>query len=156
MRILGISPNFNQNRNVNFGWFRDDNARRIVKEALTTKAPDYFQFCSDTCFERVESCDYFEAYTSDDGTVKGKFDDEFERNANKKITRRIENLKRRGVLEDLSQFDNAEEVSSELEDMDNILKGVDLAAKLAERQSSSSSEPAENYASTRAEEEAYR
>ena len=129
MRILGISPNFNQNRNVNFGWFRDDNARRIVKEALTTKAPDYFQFCSDTCFERVESCDYFEAYTSDDGTVKGKFDDEFERNANKKITRRIENLKRRGVLEDLSQFDNAEEVSSELEDMDNILKGCKACRK---------------------------
>ena len=155
MRILSISPNFNQNRNVNFGWFRDDNARRVVKEALTTKAPDYFQFCSDTCFERVESCDYFEAYTSDDGTVKGKFDDEFVRrnSDNKYLMLRIELLKRGGTLEDLSKFNNVKEVASDLEDINDVLDGINVADKC---RSSDSGESYENYASIRAEEEAYR
>ena len=153
MRILSISPNFNQNRNVNFGRFADENARRVVKQALTTEAPDYFQFCSNRYFKRIEECPYFEAYTSDSGTVKGRFDDEFVRSADRKITRHIEFLKRHGALEDLSQFDNAEEVASDLEEINDILNGVDPLAKYL---SSGSEESTENYAHMRAEEETYR
>ena len=154
MRILSISPNFNQNRNVNFGRFADENARRVVKQALTADPEeDYMQPVYNGYFKRIEECPYFEAYTSDSGTVKGRFDDEFVRSADRKITRHIEFLKRHGALEDLSQFDNAEEVASDLEEINDILNGVDPLAKYL---SSGSEESTENYAHMRAEEETYR
>ena len=154
MRILGISPNFNQNRNVNFGWFRDDNARKVVKETLTTKAPDYLKFCSDTYFERIESCDYFEAYTSESGTVKGKFDDEFVRsNGGKQAEAYAKWIQKDGTLENLETFDNIEDVASTISKIDDIFEGIDPADKHC---SLDSCESTENYASMRAEEEAYR
>ena len=37
MRILGISLNLGQRNNVNFGRFADENARKVVREALTAE-----------------------------------------------------------------------------------------------------------------------
>ena len=55
MRISGISPNFNQNRNVNFGRFADDNAKNVVREALTAEADEsYMQPVYNAWFKRID------------------------------------------------------------------------------------------------------
>lgn len=137
MRILGISPNFNQNRNVNFGRFAkgDENARRVVKEALSTDdfimKPVY-----DSWFERIEDDENFIAYTDKkSGKVKGKFDDEFVKEntkdnvtyAHRFITSGIEGLKRRGNLDDLSILKNLRIIANHLSDFEEALKGINLA-----------------------------
>ena len=105
MRILSISPNFNQNRNVSFGIFAkgDDNARTVVREALTAKPDEsYMQPAYDTWFKRIENDENFIAYTSKSDVIKGKFDEEFVRKNkdNKYLMLRINMLKKQGHLEE--------------------------------------------------------
>ncbi len=128
MRILSVSTNFSQNRNVNFGRFADSNAKRVVREALTAEPDqDYMQPVYDSYFKRIEEDKNFEAYTSKNGTVKGRFDDEFVKNANVKITRSIEFLTRHKILDDLSVMKNLKTIADNLSDIKKILAGVNLA-----------------------------
>ncbi|MCX4274936.1 MAG: hypothetical protein OSJ27_04030 [Candidatus Gastranaerophilales bacterium] len=132
MRISGISPNFNQNRNVNFGRFADDNAKNVVREALTAEADEsYMQPVYNAWFKRIDKDKNFIVYTSENDTVKGKFDDEFVRrnSDNKYLMLRIELLKRGGTLEDLSKFNNVKEVASDLEDINDVINGINVADK---------------------------
>ena len=134
MRISGISPNFNQNRNVNFGRFAkgDDNARDVVRETLTAEPGEsYMQPAYNAWFKRIENEKNFIAYTSKSGTVKGKFDDEFKkRNSdNKYLMLRINMLEKRGRLEDLSNLKNLEVIASDLKDINDVLNGINVADK---------------------------
>lgn len=157
MRINGISLNLGQRNNVNFGRFADENARKVVREALTTEAPDWAQFRGDYYFKRIEDCKFFEAYTADDGTVKGKFDDEFVKSeGGKKAGYIIETIHRHKTLDNLSTFDNADDIADRLRDIYKILSGIDLAEELRKWVEIYGSEEPEDYAAKRAEEEAYR
>lgn len=131
MRILSVSPNFSQNANVNFGRFADKNARKVVRKALTAKPDqDYMQPVYDSWFKKIDKCNYFEAYTSNNGTVKGRFVDEFVRSADgKKAKFDIDWLKEQGALEDLSEFGNIDNVVSAIDDIDDVLKGINPADK---------------------------
>ncbi len=129
MRVSPVS-NYRKN-NVAFGKFADENARTTVKKALTTNdrvmKPIY-----ESWFERIEKCDFFEAYTDKkDGIVKGRFTDEFIRNNgdNKRIIRRIDSLKRNHILDDLSNFDNADVIANSIPRFKDIVKGIDLSEK---------------------------
>ena len=114
MRINGISLNLGQRNNVNFGRFADENARKVVREALTAEGNlSCMQPCYDGWFKRIEDCDFFEAYTAEDGTVKGKFDDEFVKQntadttvyKQRAIKGKIEVLEQYGELDDLSKLE---------------------------------------------------
>ncbi len=140
MRILGISLNLGQRNNVNFGRFADENARKVVREALTEKDPSYvasMQPCYDGAFKRIEDCDFFEAYTAEDETVKGKFDDEFVKQntadttiyKQRAIKGKIERAAKYGLLDDLSKLDNAKELADFLWDIKQLLAGVDLSER---------------------------
>ena len=140
MRILGISLNLGQRNNVNFGRFADENARKVVREALTEKDPSYvasMQPCYDGAFKRIEDCDFFEAYTAEDETVKGKFDDEFVKQntadttvyKQRAIKGKIEVLEQYGELDDLSKLENAEEVADYIGDIYKLLAGEDLSLR---------------------------
>ncbi len=133
MRIFSVSPNYNQANNVAFGKFADENAREKVRKALTKDINDeVMQPVYDSWFERIEKCDFFEAYTdNEDNIVKGRFTDEFVKsNAdNKQITRRIDFLKRNKILDDLSKFYNAKVVASDIRNLVAILNGVDLSER---------------------------
>ncbi len=129
MRVSPVS-NYRKN-NVAFGKFADENARTTVKKALTTNdrvmKPIY-----ESWFERIEKCDFFEAYTDKkDGTVKGRFTDEFIKNNgdDRNIRRDIESLKRNHILDDLSNFDNADVIANSIPDFENMVKGIDLSKK---------------------------
>ncbi len=165
MRISGVFANYSKNNKVNFGRFADDNAREVVKKALATDdkvmKPVY-----NSWFKRIEECDFFEAYTDeeDNNTVKGRFTDEFvssnadNKQISRQITRKVDFLKRHGVLNDLSTFDNAETMAMEIWDFEELRKGIDVAdkrVKLMMEMANKSKKP-ENYAARRAEEEAYR
>ena len=152
MRILSISPNFNQNRNVNFGRFADENARRVVKQALTADPEeDYMQPVYNGYFKRIEECPYFEAYTSDSGTVKGRFDDEFVRKNSDDgyLMYLTDSIKEEGHLSNLSVVRNINNIVNCLHLINKALAGIG-----PER--SSDGESTENYAHMRAEEETYR
>lgn len=129
MRILSISPNFNQNRNVSFGIFAkgDDNARTVVREALTTN--DWvMQPAYDSWFKRIEDDENFIVYTDEKtGKVKGEFDEEFVKNED--IAFYVKTLKRRGTLDDLSVLSNLKVIAERLYDFQKILKGVDLSER---------------------------
>lgn len=132
VRKMKISPVSNQTNNITFGKFADKNARQVVKQALSTDdwvmKPVY-----DSWFKRIEDCDFFEAYTDekDKNTVKGRFTDEFVKSnaGNRNITRDIDSLKRNGILNDLSIFDNADVVANSIPDFIDMLKGVNLSEK---------------------------
>lgn len=129
MRVSPVS-NYRKN-NVAFGKFADENARTTVKKALTTNdrvmKPTY-----DSWFGIIEKCDFFEAYTDKkDGIVKGRFTDEFIKNNgdDRNIRRDIESLKRNHILDDLSNFDNADVIANSIPDFENMVKGIDLSKK---------------------------
>ncbi len=126
MRINSISNfNYNQRRNINFGKFMDDNARKVVKQALTDDY-DATQWCYDGYFREIDECEYIEVYTDKDGIVKGRFSDEFTRSEDyKKVEFDINLLNSWKTLEDLSTTDNAEDLAMRIESMDKSLKGED-------------------------------
>lgn len=135
MRISGISPNFNQNRNVNFGRFAkgDDNARDVVRETLTAKPDEsYMQPAYNAWFKRIENDKNFIAYTSKSGTVKGKFDDEFVRRNkdNKYLMLRINMLKKQGHLEEnINELKRLETIASDLKDINDVVNGISVSDK---------------------------
>lgn len=135
MRILSISPNFNQNRNVNFGRFAkgDDNARTAVRETLTAKPDEsYMQPAYDTWFKRIENDENFIAYTSKSDVIKGKFDEEFVRKNkdNKYLMLRINMLKKQGHLEEnINDLKSLETIASDLKDINDIINGISVADK---------------------------
>lgn len=148
MRINSISP-----RNLNFKRFLDDNARQVVKQALVPPPEkEYKGLYSYPYFKRIEECQYLDVYTDTDGKVKGKFGDEFVKNADKDITFYINDLKRGKHLEDLSNFDATEETALCIKDIDDLLAGIDPIDKM---RSQSDDKPQRGYAEMRAEEEAY-
>lgn len=153
MRINSISPNFYQRSNVKFGRFADENARKVVEEALMDENESHRRLCSGVWFRRIEKCEYLDVYTTEDGTVKAKFDDEFVKNSTEGMQVRIGWLKEDKNLEDLSDFDNIEDVSAAIRCFDEIITGVDPRAEWAK---CSTYEEPEDYAAMRAIEEAYR
>ncbi len=137
MRISGVFANYSKNNKVNFGRFADDNAREVVRDALTikdkAKKDEFTQSMYDYYFDTIENCDFFEAYTDkkDENTVKGRFTDEFlKSNAdNKRITRRINFLKEYGGIDDLSNINHVKSIASNIRDLVDILNGIDLSLR---------------------------
>ncbi len=127
MRVSPVS-NYRKN-NVAFGKFADENARTTVKKALTTNdrvmKPTY-----ESWFERIEKCDFFEAYTDkNSGEVKGEFNDEFVKN-NDDIAFYVKVLKKWGTLDNLSIFSNLKVIADQLFTFQRILKGEDIYKEL--------------------------
>ncbi len=145
MRIFSVSPNYNQANNVAFGKFADENARKVVQKALKTDDEDT-QLMHNSWFDRIEKCDFFEAYTDkEDNIVKGRFTDEFVRsNAdNKQITSRLEDIEIFGILDDLSILRNVRGIANFLRDFINILNGVDLSVRTLSKNPRGDARPVE-------------
>ena len=131
MRVSPVS-NYVQKNKLSFGRFQDENAKSVVKKTLTAPLDEkYMQPAYNYWFKTIDSDKNFIAYTSENGTVKGKFDDEFmKRNSdNRYLMLRIKLLKRGGTLEDLSKFNNVKEVALDLEDINDELNGIDVSEK---------------------------
>lgn len=135
---MRVSPviNYSKNNKVNFGRFADDNAREVVRDALTikdkTKKDEFTQSMYDYDFKRIDDCDFFVAYTDKvTGKVKGKFTDKFVKsNANNRpITRAINTLKEYGELEDLSNIRHIASVADEIRAFTDMLNGIDPSEK---------------------------
>ena len=169
MRINNISQNnFNYNKvnNVSFGRHVDDNAAKVVHDAVEdakTKNPDpVVHSMYDSWVERMEKDKNFLYYTDkESGKVKGKFNKEFvESNSDttiysqRVITNGINRLKRYGSLDDLSILGNIEDVARKLRNYQKVLKGIDLAEE--RRKCLRGNDESENYAAMRAKEETYR
>mgnify|MGYP001082612666 CR=1 FL=1 len=76
MRILGISPNFNQNRSVNFGKFADNSTKRAIKKKIKEEG-GYFdcqQAWDKHAFDMINFCKFVSVYTDKNtGDIKGQF-----------------------------------------------------------------------------------
>ena len=80
MRILGVSFNNFNKKNVSFGRFLDENARKVTKEVLyDDKHSDEFTRTMHSFeLKTIEECPYVDVYTDkNDGKVKAKWDREY-------------------------------------------------------------------------------
>ena len=130
MRGLPVNLSYGLKTKLSFGKFKDDNAREVVREALASSYLD--KDMQDSLFKIIKECDFFEAYTDKkDNTVKGRFADKFVKsNAdNKHIKRHMDSLKRNGILNNLSIFDNVDVIAKFIPDFEDMVKGIDISQR---------------------------
>jgi len=125
MRITGItackSSTLGSKNNVTFGRFEDDNAKEKMQKLLKD-APA--QWDEDMFFRMMDEEPSIIVYTKEDGTIQGRFDDEFIK-ANPERSEKVDyiykEIIRRNELRDLHIKKNAHRFGSSAEWITNIL-----------------------------------
>ena len=80
MRILGVSFNNFNRKNVSFGRFLDENARKVTKEVLydDKNSSEFTKTMHSHELKKIDECKYVDVYTDkNDGKVKVKWDKEY-------------------------------------------------------------------------------
>jgi len=121
MRITGItackSPTLGSKNNVTFGRFEDDNAKEKMQKLLKD-APA--QWDEDMFFRMMDEEPSIIVYTKEDGTIQGRFDDEFIK-ANPERSNKVDymyrDIVRRNDLKDLHIRGNAHNLGASVREI---------------------------------------
>ena len=130
MRISPINIYKNTN-NLSFGKYRDANAKRVVEKTIESARDSYPDCLLDYYKDLIENSDYFEAYTSSNGVVKGRIDHSIAEKS-PSIPWHLEYLEEYKVMNDLSDRPSTLTIARQIEDMDELIAGKICEEKTGE------------------------